>query len=169
MSAYNGAFSVATGPFVLYATGVLRVPSALYGALLAISAIGGVVAGWRAPALTRQLSYRQTMTVAHLMQAAAWAGIAVTAEIGLAVVLLMILGASSSLSSVAVGSARQAMTPDELLGRIVSTFRLFSLGSAGFGALVGGLVARAFGLVAPLWVAASVLALGGVLTWPRGG
>jgi len=61
------------------------------------------------------------------------------------------------------------MTPDELLGRIVSTFRLFSLGSAGFGALVGGLVARAFGLVAPLWVAASVLALGGVLTWPRGG
>src|SRR5437763_3325552 len=169
MSAYNGAFSVATGPFVLYATGVLRVPSAPYGALLAISAIGGVVAGWRAPALTRQLSYRQTMTVAHLMQAAAWAGIAVTAEIGLAVVLLMILGASSSLSSVAVGSARQAMTPDELLGRIVSTLRLCSLGSAGFGALVGGLVARAFGLVAPLWVAASVLALGGVLTWPRGG
>jgi MFS family permease len=166
MGGYNGAFNVAMAPFVLYATDILHVPSAAYGALLAASAVGGVIAGWRAAPLTRRLSYRKTMTVAHLTQAFAWAGIATVGNVWAAAALLTVLGAGSSLSSVAVGSARQALTPDALLGRVVSAFRLFGLGAAGLGALIGGIVARSFGLVAPLWVAAGILAVAGLLTWP---
>jgi MFS family permease len=166
MGVYNGAFNLAMAPFVLYATDELAVPSALYGVLLAMSAVGGVVAGWLAEPLTRRMTYRQTMTVAHLIQAAAWAGIALAHNAWVAVVLLALLGAGSSLSSVAVGSARQALTPDHLLGRVVSAFRLFGLGGAGLGALLGGAVAGQYGLTAPLIVAPVLLVLGAAITWP---
>jgi predicted MFS family arabinose efflux permease len=166
MGAYNGAFNIAMAPFVLYAIDVLDVPTAAYGVLLAMSALGGVVAGWRAGPLTRRLSYRQTMAVAHLTQAIAWAGIALAGNMWAAAALLAMLGAGSALSSVAVGSARQALTPDGLLGRVVSAFRLFGLGAAGLGALVGGAVADAYGLTAPLLVAAGVLVVGSLVTWP---
>ncbi len=166
MGAYNGAFNIAMAPFVLYAIDVLDVPTAAYGLVLAMSALGGVVAGWRAGQLTRRLSYRQTMALAHLMQAAAWAGIAFAGNVWIAAPLLVVLGVGSTLSSVAVGSARQALTPDGLLGRVVSAFRLFGLGAAGLGAFAGGAIADAYGLTAPLFTAAGVLLLGGALTWP---
>lgn len=166
MGLYNGAFNVAMAPFVLYATDELAVPSALYGVLLAMSAVGGVAAGWRAEPLTRRLTYRQTMAVAHLTQAVSWAGVALTQNPWVAAAMLAVLGAGSSLSSVALGSARQALTPDHLLGRVVSASRLLGLGGAGLGALLGGLVADGYGLTAPLVVASALLVVGALLTWP---
>lgn len=63
---------------------------------------------------------------------------------------LAVLGAAATLTSVAAGSARQALTPGDLLGRVVTAFRLFGA-AAGFGALTGGFIAREMGLRAPLW------------------
>ncbi|PWK39197.1 putative MFS family arabinose efflux permease [Actinoplanes xinjiangensis] len=166
MGAYNGGFNIAMAPFVLYASDVLDVPNAVYGVLLAMSALGGVAAGWMASPITRNLSYRQTMSIVLLVQGLAWAGIAAVGNVWIAGLLLAILGAGSSLSSVAVGSARQALTPDGLLGRVVSAFRLFGLGAAGVGALVGGAIATAWGLTAPLVAAAILLGTASLLSWP---
>jgi MFS family permease len=166
MGAYNGAFNIAMAPFVLYATDVLDVPGVAYGVLLAMSALGGVVAGWQAGPLTRRMSYRQTMALAHATQAVAWGAIVLAGNPWIAAPLLALLGAGSSLSSVAVGSARQALTPDHLLGRVVAAFRLFGLGFAGLGALAGGAIADAWGLNAPLVAAPLILVIAGLLTWP---
>lgn len=166
MGAYNFAYNASMAIFVLYAREILGVPAAAYGVLLAVGAVGGVVAGWRARPWTRSLSYRQTMTAACAAQAVAWAGIAITANVWIAGVLLAVSGAGASLSSVAVGSARQALTPDALLGRVVSAFRLFGLGAAGLGALVGGATASLYGLTASLILSATVLAVAALLTWP---
>jgi MFS family permease len=166
MAAYNGGFNIAMAPFVLYATDVLDVPNAAYGVLLAMSAIGGVVAGWQAGPLTRRMSYRQTMAMVHTTQALSWAGIALTGNPWVAGLFLAVLGAGSSLSSVAVGSARQALTPNHLLGRVVAAFRLFGLGFAGLGALTGGIIADVWGLTAPLIAAPAILLVAGLLTWP---
>jgi MFS family permease len=167
MGAYNFGYNVAIATFVLYAKDVLRVADAGYGVLLAAMAVGGVLAGWRAASLTRRLSYRQVQATAHLVQGLAWAGVAVAPNAIVVGVLFVFLGAGSSLASVAVGSARQALTPDNLLGRVVSVFRLFGLGAAGLGALVGGVVADWQGLRAPLLVAAALLILAAVPTWSR--
>jgi hypothetical protein len=166
MGAYNAAFSIAMAPFVLYATDVLAVPDAAYGLLLAMSALGGVVAGWQAGPLTRRMSYRQTMALVHAMQAVAWAGIALAGDPWVTGPLLALLGAASSLSSVAVGSARQALTPDQLLGRVVAAFRLLGMGLAGLGAVTGGVIADIWGLTAPLVAATAILIVAGTLTWP---
>jgi predicted MFS family arabinose efflux permease len=166
MGGYNFAFNASMAIFVLYAREVLAVPAAGYGILLAVGALGGVAAGWRAGSLTRRLSYRQTMSVACAAQAVAWTGIAITANVWAAGLLLAVSGAGASLSSVAVGSARQSLTPDGLLGRVVSAFRLFGLGAAGVGALAGGAIATLYGLTAALVVSAIVLAVAAILTWP---
>jgi MFS family permease len=166
MGAYNFGYNMAFATFVLFARDLLDIGTGMYGVLLATAAIGGVVAGWRAQPWTARLSYRQIQAVAHALQATAWLGIAVLHSVGPAVVLLFVLGAGSTLASVAVGSARQALTPDPLLGRVVSAFRLFGLGAAGVGALVGGAVADAVGLRAPLFSAAALLAVAAVVTWP---
>jgi predicted MFS family arabinose efflux permease len=163
---YNFAFNASMAIFVLYARHILAVPVAAYGALIAVGGIGGIAAGWQARLLTRSLSYRQTMAIAHLVQAVAWAGIAITGNVWVAGALFALAGAGSTLSSVAVGSARQALTPDALLGRVVSAFRIFGLGGAGLGAVVGGVVADAYGLSAALILSACVLVLGATLTWP---
>jgi MFS family permease len=167
MGAYNFGYNLAIATFVLYAKDVLRVADAGYGVLLAAMAVGGVIAGWRAASLTRRLSYRQVQAAALLVQGLAWAGVALAPNAVVVGVLFAFLGAASSLASVAVGSARQALTPDKLLGRVVSTFRLFGLGAAGLGALVGGVVADWQGLRAPLLVAAALLILAVVPTWSR--
>ena len=166
MGVYNFAFNIAMAPFVLYARHVLGVPAAAYGVLLAVPAVGGVAAGWRAEWLTRRLSYRQTMTVLHVVQAVAWAGIAVSGTTAVTAGLLVLLGGASAVSSVTVGSARQALAPDALLGRVVSAFRLFGIGMAGLGALLGGVIAAGFGLTAPLVVAAVIPVAGAAFTWP---
>jgi MFS family permease len=167
MGAYNFGYNLAIATFVLYAKDVLRVADAGYGVLLAAMAVGGVLAGWRAASLTRRLSYRQVQAAALLVQGLAWVGVALAPNAVVVGVLFAFLGAGSSLASVAVGSARQALTPDKLLGRVVSAFRLFGLGAAGLGALVGGVVADWQGLRAPLLVAAALLVLAAVPTWSR--
>jgi MFS family permease len=48
-------------------------------------------------------------------------------------------------------SLRQVLTPDRLLGRVTSGFRVFSYGMASVGAVVGGAIAGAFGLRAPFF------------------
>jgi len=166
MGAFNFAYNASMAVFVLYAREVLKVPTAAYGVLLAAGALGGVVMGWQARPLTRSLSYCQMMAVAHVAQGIAWIGIAAGANVWATAILFVIAGAGGSLSSVALGSARQALTPDALLGRVVSATRLFALGAAGIGALTGGVVAAGFGLTAAFALSASVLAAGALLTWP---
>ncbi len=166
MGAFNFAYNASMAIFVLYAREILKVPTAAYGLLLAAGAVGGVVMGWQARPLTRSLSYRQMMAVAHVAQGIAWVGIAVAANVWITAALFVLAGAAGSLSSVALGSARQALTPDALLGRVVSATRLFALGAAGIGALTGGAVAASYGLTAAFTLSASVLAAGAVLTWP---
>jgi hypothetical protein len=96
--------------------------------------------------------------VAIGLQGLAWFGIALVPNVFSFGVFLALLGAASTLTSVAAGSARQALTPDDLLGRVVTAFRLFGGGAAGLGALTGGVIAREAGLRAPLWTASVMLA-----------
>lgn len=154
----NSAYSIAMASFVLYAGQVLHVPAAGYGWLFAATAVGGVGAGWFAKPLTRRLSYRTTLAVGCLIQASTWFGVAATGNAWLSGVLFALLGAATTIATVALVSARQEATPDELLGRAVSVFRLLGVGVATVSALLGGVTATAFGLAAPLYVAALILA-----------
>jgi MFS family permease len=55
--------------------------------------------------------------------------------------------------NVILESLRQQLVPDRLLGRVISAFRLFCYGAVPLGALLGGALARSFGLPAPFLMA----------------
>jgi MFS family permease len=54
-------------------------------------------------------------------------------------------------------SLRQAIIPDELLGRVNSVYRFLGWGMMPIGAALGGIVATAFGLRATYWIGGAVL------------
>ena len=58
---------------------------------------------------------------------------------------------------------RQRVTPDRLLGRVVSTFRIFGLGGPVLGAPVGGIVAESFGVRWAFTASAAVM----IVAWAR--
>jgi predicted MFS family arabinose efflux permease len=163
---YNFASNVGMGIFVLYARVILSVPPAAYGALLAVSAVGGISVGWRARPVIRHLSFRWVMVIANLIQAVTWLGIAAVGNLWMTGVCMLLMGSSATLANVTVSSTRQALTPDSLLARVVAAFRVFGTGSAGLGALAGGIMARFYGLSATLVVAAAIFVVGAVLAWP---
>lgn len=164
--AANFAFNASMAIFVLYAQEVLQVPVGAYGLLIAVGAVGGAVAGWRARSLIKNLSYRQVMAISCLTQAVAWAGTAAAGNVWVTASLFTVSGATTSLANVALGSARHKMTPDNLLGRVTATYRFFAVGAAGTGALVGGVLADHYGFATVLNLSAGCLLLNGVLTWP---
>jgi predicted MFS family arabinose efflux permease len=63
-------------------------------------------------------------------------------------------------------SFRQAVVPQDIFGRVNSVYRLLGWGGISVGALLGGFLARSFGLTAPFWFAAAVLAVMFLLTLP---
>jgi MFS family permease len=68
---------------------------------------------------------------------------------------LAVSGAMMMWWNVITVSLRQRITPDRLLGRVNAGYRFFAWGSMPIGALLGGLVAEAFGVVA-VFVAAGL-------------
>jgi predicted MFS family arabinose efflux permease len=165
MGAYNFGYNVAFATFVLFTHDVLKVGAVAYGGLLAAMAVGGVLAGWRGTRLVKGRPAREVHAVALTVQALAWLLIALTANVWLTVTVFAITGAASTLTTVAVSSARQSLAPGGSLGRIVAAFRVFGLGLAGLGALVGGAVASGVSLTAPLFVATFVQLSAAALVW----
>ncbi|HEU5109669.1 MAG TPA: MFS transporter [Micromonosporaceae bacterium] len=157
--AYNFGYHVAAGTLVLFVTKTLELSNTAYGILLALGAVGGISSAWFAGAVVRSFSHYQVMAGAVLVQAVSWLAVALVAVPWVLGLALTVVGACNSLASVAVSVARHQTTPDELLGRVVTTFRFAGLGASGLGALVGGLVAARWGLGAPLAVGGGMLLL----------
>jgi MFS family permease len=160
MAIYNLGYNLAFATLVLYAQEVLAVSTAIYGLLVASMALGGIVGGWIAPRVSRLLSGGSAYALTLTVQGFAWLVVFLFGNIWLTGLALVCVGVASTISSVVGGSIRQLYSPDDMIGRVVSTTRLLGIGSAALGAVLGGVVADAGGLRAPFYVAAGLLLLG---------
>ena len=77
-----------------------------------------------------------------------------------------LVGLLTVVFNVVLGSLRQSLTPDRLLGRVISAFRLFGYGAVPIGSLLGGVLARSFGLRAPFLAAGIVIPVAALLCLP---
>jgi MFS family permease len=151
---------------VLFAQERLGLGSVGFGLLLTGSAAGGVVGSVVAPWLGRHLGPAAMLLGGFVFQGAATIGVGLTSSPWVAGALLGVTGLVVVSFNVVMGSLRQALTPDHLLGRVISTFRLFSYGAVPLGALLGGVVARGFGLRAPFLLAGVVVPVVALLCLP---
>ena len=151
--------------FVLFAQERLGLGSVGYGVLLTSIAVGGVVGSLAAERLVGWLGAGTTMRMGLLIEAGSTGVIALSGEPLVVGTMLALFGFHAIVWNVITISLRQQIIPERLLGRVNSAYRLLGLGGMSVGALLGGLLARGFGLTAPFWFASLSVAILGVFVW----
>jgi MFS family permease len=162
----NIALTGSDAIMVLFAQERLGLGSIGFGLLLTGSAVGGAAGSAVAPRLSRRLGPVRVMTGGFIIAGVAAVGIGLTRNPWVAGGLLTLSGLVVISFNVIMGSLRQQLIPDRLLGRVIGAFRLFSYGSVPLGALFGGAVASRFGLPAPFLVAGVTLPVMALLALP---
>jgi MFS family permease len=142
------------GVMVLLAQDELGLGSAGYGVLLTAGAIGSVAGGLVASRISVRWGPGPTLIGCLVMMGLQDLGIALASSAWLAGAALVLGGVSAVTWNVLTVSLRQSIIPDRLLGRVNSAYRFLGWGAIPVGALVGGVLANAFGLRAPFFVSA---------------
>jgi MFS family permease/acyl carrier protein len=142
---------------VLFAQDKLGLGNVGYGLLLSGFAVGGVLGSLVATRLSRWLGSGTLLVAATLVAAVAWLVLGATGNALLAGATLALTGGAGMVINVVGVSLRQAIVPDHLVGRVVSTFRMVGYGATPIGALLGGVVGRVLGVRAPFLLGAAEL------------
>ena len=165
----NFASSAGFAVFVLFAIGPAS-PMGLsepeYGLLSTAMAIGAVIGSLSATRLTAWLGRSRSIALGIFTFTLSVGTPAFTASPWLIGAAWLLSGIGVAVWNVIVVSLRQQLTPDALLGRMNSCYRLLAWGTIPLGNLAGGLLAEAFGLTTTFAVAAGlslVTALGLVI------
>ena len=143
---------------VLHAQENLLLDELGFGLLLASAAVGGVSGAQLAPRIIYRLGRRASVLTSV---GAVVAGIAV---MGAANSLLVagagfaLFGFAAEIWNIVSVTYRQAATPDAMLGRVMSGFRVIAYGAFPIGAALGGLIASAVSLRAAFFVGAGLVA-----------
>jgi MFS family permease len=148
LGVWNMASTAAGAVFVLYAVepGPMQLSAASFGVLLTTGAIGGIIGSWVAPRLERSLGRRATLALCVATGGSMALVPALTTSpvaVGASFVMAGVAGVAWNVITV---SLRQRITPDHLLGRMNSVYRLLGWGTIPVGALLGGVLADTVGL-----------------------
>lgn len=157
----NFAFSAAFAVLVLYAVGAespMGLTEPQYGLLLTATAIGALLGTFIAESSEKWLGRSRTLIVMIVVTSLAIGVPALTTNPWVIGGVLAASGATIVLGNVVMVSLRQRVTPNRLLGRVNSAYRLVAWGTMPLGALFAGVVASRWG-IQTLFVAAAVVSL----------
>ena len=141
---------------VLYTFERLHAGKAVYTALFVAAAAGTLSTQWMVAWMQRALGNVATLTVSFWLWALALIGLAISTRPVVAIALFFLLGMGDGLWRVLTVTLRQTITPNRLLGRVNSAYRMVAQGVIPLGAAFGGATAKAFGIRAPFVIAAAV-------------
>ena len=162
----NATFAAGEAVLVLYALEVLHLGTVGYGLLLSLLAVGGLVGTVLAPALLRWLGLRGLLVGVGLAQGVLLLGMGLSSSLAVAVLAMVLLGVSSMAWNVVTVSLRQRIVPARLLGRVTSSYRVIGLGAMSVGALLGGVLAGAYGLHSPYLISGCALLVATLVSLP---
>jgi MFS family permease len=150
MSAFgNLLLQVFVGVFVLYVLEVLHGNSVLYGVFLAIFAVGVTIGSMLAPRAKQRCGETVVLFSGAALMGVPLGALAVLPSVVVTAAAMLVSGLGMGLWQVISSSLRQAITPDRLLGRVMSSYRLIGRGATSLGAALGGVLASSLGLRAP--------------------
>ncbi|MFJ2518561.1 MFS transporter [Cellulosimicrobium cellulans] len=155
--ASNAAFAI----FVLYAVGPdspLGLSEPAYGVLLTTTAVGAFAGSFVAERVVVLVGRARSLALTVLSTVALVGVPAVTTNAWVIGAVYAVGGAGIAVWNVVTVSLRQRITPDALLGRLNSCYRLVAWGTMPLGAAVGGLLGEVFGLRSVFVVMAAVSA-----------
>lgn len=144
---------------VLHVTGWLDAGNSGYAAVITAFGVGSVAGGLVAPRLSVRIGRIRSVLVAGIVQTCALVVLGTVRELTAAIAVMAVFAVMGMVWNVNQATLIQERSPAEMLGRISSAFRTLAIGGAPFGALLGGLVAGAWGLNAPALLAAGAFTL----------
>jgi MFS family permease len=150
----NLAFTAHWSVFVLFATGPMGLSHAGYGLVLASSAVGGVIGSSAGPWLERRFGRARCLFGTIVLFGSTLAVPAFTTNVAANVAAFVVGSFGSVVWNVITVSLRQRITPDRLMGRMNSAYRMLGWGTMPIGAALGGAIAEIWGLRPTFAVAA---------------
>ncbi|MBC9711976.1 MFS transporter [Streptomyces sp. TRM66268-LWL] len=127
-----------------------------YAAALTAFSAGSVAGGFVAGRLAGKLGRLRSVFVAGVVQLLCLLAMGLVKALWAALVSLALFGVMSIVWNVSQRTLMQERSPREMLGRISAAYRTLAVAGAPLGALLGGAVATAWGLNAPVLLAAGV-------------
>ena len=172
---FNMITSIGFAIMVLFAQEVLDTSPTEFALLMTGGAVGGVIAGWSASAVSNKIGPGRSLALALIGGAATAAITGLTSLWPVAWVMSAIFMFLAVLWNVITVSLRQTIIPDELLGRVNSVYRFFAWGMMPIGSLLGGATvaivglgaSREFSLRAPFFLGAILQLLLAAYAIPR--
>ena len=164
LAAMTGLFNFATNAtfavFVLYAVGpdsAMGLSEVGYGVLFATLAAGSLIGALLADPIIRRLGRSRSLLLGILGGVGA-VGISALPTNPLVIAAVFLVGGHTNAQwNVVAVSLRQRITPDRILGRINSSYRLVAWGTRPLGAAAAGLLGELLGLRAVFAIAAAVI------------
>jgi MFS family permease len=153
----NLGFTAAAAVLVLHAQENLGLDELGFGILLASAAVGGVSGAQLAPALVGRIGRRRGVLGSVTVVATGVAIMGAADGLMVAAFGFAMFGVAGEIWNVVSVTYRQSVTPDEMLGRVMSGFRVIAYGAFPIGALLGGLISSAMGLRATFFVGAAII------------
>ncbi|MEU5026903.1 MFS transporter [Streptomyces milbemycinicus] len=151
---------------VLHVTGWLGAGDAGYAAVITVYGVGSVAGGLMAARVAERLGRGPTIVVCGIAQIAALLALGTIRELPAAVAAFGVFGLAGMVWNVTEVTMMQQRSPAEMLGRVSAAFRTLSTAGAPLGALLGGVIAGAWGLNTPALAAAALFACGLVALVP---
>lgn len=153
----NATFAI----FVLYAVGpasAMGLSEPAFGLLLTTLAVGSLLGSLIADRVERWLGRARSLVFTVLGSVVMVGVPAITTDPFVIGAAFLVGGLTIAIWNVITVSLRQRITPDRLLGRVNSGYRIVAWGTMPLGAAAGGLLAQALGLRA-VFVIMAVLSL----------
>lgn len=151
---------------VLHATGWLGTGEGGYAAAMTGYAAGSFAGGFLARRIGDRLGRIRAVLLAGTAQVLALVVAGTVRSLVALVAALAVLGLMGMVWNVNQVTLTQERTPRGALGRVSAAFRTVSIGVAPAGALLGGVIASAWGLNTPALLAAAVFAAAVLLLVP---
>jgi predicted MFS family arabinose efflux permease len=141
---------------------LLGLPEWVVGVYLAAGGLGVLAGSSTAHLIGRRLGTGRAVWVVGLVTSPA-AFVIPFLDRGLwlwaATAAWFVLTIRTGINNVLLVSLRQRVTPDDMLGRMTATMRLLLMGSLGIAGLLAGLLGELWGVRAPMWLGALILAV----------
>lgn len=167
MATMQVGFCAAFAAFVLYAKERLGLSEVGFGFLLTAFAVGGLAGTAAAPWLERRFGAAVLLRAGMVVEGLTHLVLAVTTNVWVAAVTLVVFSVHAMLWGVVVGTVRQREVPDRLQGRVLSVYNLIDRAGVVAGTALGGLLAQRLGLVAPFWLAFAAMVVIVAVAWRR--
>jgi MFS family permease len=138
MAMINMVGATVFAELVLFAKQALRAEDSEVGLLFAAGGAGVVVLSLAAGPLRKRLSFGNVALGALMLSGLLIIGFAYTTSIWIAVVLWAAISGLGILFNINTGSLRQAIVPNQMLGRVISIAMVLAWSANPIGALAGG-------------------------------